>query len=204
MQQRYYDPIAGRFLSVDPVVTDAKTGSSFNRYVYGNNIPYKFKDPDGRFAIPLIPLAVDALIAWGTRTLFVASAAAVANIAANQSSSGTGNTGQAGNSGDKGTPLPGGLVGVQDGKSGPQGNRHNSGPLAPENGGTGDAGKDFGKLTGGKSGPAPEGSGYPKGTQVGENGVALRPEGKAGPRIDVPANGDKPHETLHYPKADPK
>jgi len=50
MQQRYYDPIAGRFLSVDPVTTDANTGSSFNRYVYGNNNPYKFKDPDGRFA----------------------------------------------------------------------------------------------------------------------------------------------------------
>jgi RHS repeat-associated protein len=50
MQQRYYDPVAGRFLSVDPVSTDAKTGDSFNRYVYGNNNPYKFKDPDGRFA----------------------------------------------------------------------------------------------------------------------------------------------------------
>jgi RHS repeat-associated protein len=50
MQQRYYDPLAGRFLSVDPVTTDAKTGDSFNRYVYGNNNPYKFKDPDGRFA----------------------------------------------------------------------------------------------------------------------------------------------------------
>ena len=50
MQQRYMDPIAGRFLSVDPVVTDAKTGDSFNRYVYGHNNPYKFKDPDGRFA----------------------------------------------------------------------------------------------------------------------------------------------------------
>ena len=50
MQQRYYDPLAGRFLSVDPVVTDGKTGSSFNRYVYGNNNPYKFKDPDGQFA----------------------------------------------------------------------------------------------------------------------------------------------------------
>jgi len=48
MQQRYYDPVAGRFLSVDPVTTDAKTGSSFNRYAYGNNNPYKFTDPDGR------------------------------------------------------------------------------------------------------------------------------------------------------------
>jgi RHS repeat-associated protein len=33
MQQRYYEPVAGRFLSVDPVATEAGTGSSFNRYV---------------------------------------------------------------------------------------------------------------------------------------------------------------------------
>jgi hypothetical protein len=61
MQQRYMDPIAGRFLSVDPVTTDAKTGSSFNRYVYGNNNPYKFKDPDGRFAETLWDIASLAL-----------------------------------------------------------------------------------------------------------------------------------------------
>jgi RHS repeat-associated protein len=48
MQQRYYDPIAGRFLSVDPVVTDASIGRRFNRYVYANNSPYKYVDPDGR------------------------------------------------------------------------------------------------------------------------------------------------------------
>jgi RHS repeat-associated protein len=47
MQQRYYDPIAGRFLSVDPVTTDAKTGGFFNRYVYGNNNPYRYIDPNG-------------------------------------------------------------------------------------------------------------------------------------------------------------
>lgn len=48
MQQRYYDPVAGRFLSIDPLLTDANTGSSFNRYDYANNNPYKFIDPDGR------------------------------------------------------------------------------------------------------------------------------------------------------------
>ncbi|MDP3614975.1 MAG: RHS repeat-associated core domain-containing protein, partial [Rubrivivax sp.] len=48
MQQRYYDPIAGRFLSVDPVVTDASSGSHFNRYVYAENNPHKYVDPDGR------------------------------------------------------------------------------------------------------------------------------------------------------------
>jgi len=51
MQQRYYDPVAGRFLSIDPVVRDANTGGSFNRYAYGNNNPYGHIDPDGRQAI---------------------------------------------------------------------------------------------------------------------------------------------------------
>jgi hypothetical protein len=35
-------------LSIDPVVTDANTGSSFNRYAYALNNPYKYVDPDGR------------------------------------------------------------------------------------------------------------------------------------------------------------
>jgi RHS repeat-associated protein len=48
IQQRYYDPVAGRFLSVDPVTTNAKDGSFFGRYHYANNNPFKFKDPDGR------------------------------------------------------------------------------------------------------------------------------------------------------------
>jgi RHS repeat-associated protein len=48
MQQRYYDPIAGRFLSVDPVTTDPRTGDHFNRYFYAENSPYVFIDPDGR------------------------------------------------------------------------------------------------------------------------------------------------------------
>ncbi|MCI4567113.1 RHS repeat-associated core domain-containing protein [Lysobacter sp. CFH 32150] len=48
MQQRYYDPGIGRFLSVDPVTADGNTGGNFNRYWYANNNPYRFKDPDGR------------------------------------------------------------------------------------------------------------------------------------------------------------
>ena len=50
MQQRYYDPVAGRMLSIDPVTTDANSGNSFNRYAYANNSPYKYIDPDGREA----------------------------------------------------------------------------------------------------------------------------------------------------------
>jgi len=60
-------------------------------------------------------------------------------------------------------------------------------------GGSGDAEEDFGKLTGGSGQNASE-----SGHQIGANGVRLRYTDK-GPRIDIPANGDKPHETLHYP-----
>ena len=47
MQQRYYDPEAGRFLSTDPVQADGG-GGSFNRYEYAKDDPYRFTDPDGR------------------------------------------------------------------------------------------------------------------------------------------------------------
>lgn len=47
MQQRYYDPEIGRFLSVDPVTPDGG-GGHFNRYQYANDNPYAFTDPDGR------------------------------------------------------------------------------------------------------------------------------------------------------------
>lgn len=47
MQQRYYDPQIGRFLSVDPVAA-RENGDNFNRYAYAANNPYRFTDPDGR------------------------------------------------------------------------------------------------------------------------------------------------------------
>ncbi len=52
MQQRYYDPGIGRFLSVDPVTAYSMPGVNFNRFWYANNNPYGFKDPDGRVALP--------------------------------------------------------------------------------------------------------------------------------------------------------
>ncbi|TYT26164.1 hypothetical protein FZO89_07765 [Luteimonas viscosa] len=50
MQQRYYDPSIGRFLSVDPVTASGHTGDNFNRYWYADDNPYRFTDPDGRQA----------------------------------------------------------------------------------------------------------------------------------------------------------
>ncbi|MCW0459360.1 hypothetical protein NB717_000428 [Xanthomonas sacchari] len=54
MQQRYYDQKVGIFLSVDPVVVDTVKTSNFNRYVYANNNPYRFNDPDGRASWDII------------------------------------------------------------------------------------------------------------------------------------------------------
>lgn len=48
MQQRYYDPGIGRFLSVDPVTALSNPVGMFNRYKYAANNPYRFIDPDGR------------------------------------------------------------------------------------------------------------------------------------------------------------
>jgi RHS repeat-associated protein len=48
MQQRYYDPVVGRFYSNDPVGFTSSNPMMFNRYAYANNNPYRFVDPDGR------------------------------------------------------------------------------------------------------------------------------------------------------------
>lgn len=53
MQQRYYDPVIGRFYSNDPVdmlghMQHGNPTMGFNRYAYANNNPYKYVDPDGQ------------------------------------------------------------------------------------------------------------------------------------------------------------
>jgi RHS repeat-associated protein len=48
MQARYYDPVVGRFLSIDPDVPKAANTFNFNRYEYVNNNPIMGVDPTGR------------------------------------------------------------------------------------------------------------------------------------------------------------
>ncbi|WP_252731643.1 RHS repeat-associated core domain-containing protein [Psychrosphaera sp. F3M07] len=61
MQARYYDPVIGRFYSNDPVgYTAANPVMSFNRYMYANNNPYKYTDPDGEF----IQFAIGAAVGF--------------------------------------------------------------------------------------------------------------------------------------------
>jgi RHS repeat-associated protein len=47
MGARYYDPMTGRFMGVDPQGFKEGNIHSFNRYAYGNNNPYKYIDLDG-------------------------------------------------------------------------------------------------------------------------------------------------------------
>jgi len=47
MLARHYDPVVGRFLSVDPVDPSPDTPASNNRYAYAWNSPYRYIDPNG-------------------------------------------------------------------------------------------------------------------------------------------------------------
>ena len=75
MQARYYDPVIGRFMSNDPVGYTAKNPvMSFNRYLYVNNNPYKYTDPDGKLLFMLfwgpsiVTASMDIVIGVGLYT----------------------------------------------------------------------------------------------------------------------------------------
>ncbi|HYG06227.1 MAG TPA: RHS repeat-associated core domain-containing protein [Stenotrophomonas sp.] len=78
MQQRYYDPGVGQFLSVDPVAPSAKTDTHFNRYRYANSSPQRFTDPDGRVAI--VTANKDGSINVNIPATFKGNAASAENI----------------------------------------------------------------------------------------------------------------------------
>jgi RHS repeat-associated protein len=212
---RYYSSSMGRFMSPDwsakeepvPYAT-MDDPQSLNLYSYVKNNPLSHVDKDGHCLEDACILEAGA----GVTILALASEIYLSQPenqrnAAAALSSATSSVGSSNSSGSNGaapatTPLPTGIVGTDPTPT--DGSRTKSGPLAPEHGGTGDAGKDFGTLTGGAGAPAAPEKRYPAGTLTGDNGIALRPaKGKSGPKIDIPANGSKPHEALHYPPPPP-
>ena len=54
---RYYNPMLGRFLSIDPVGIVPSNIHSPNRYAYANNNPLTYKDPRGQLPI-VIPIII--------------------------------------------------------------------------------------------------------------------------------------------------
>lgn len=70
-QQRYYDPVIGRFMSTDPTMPSAGDPRYFGRYQYGGNNPYKYTDPSGEFifaTIAVVSFAWSAYDAYQTVT----------------------------------------------------------------------------------------------------------------------------------------
>jgi len=59
MGARYYDPVLGRFLGVDPAEVDADNVNGFNRYAYGANNPYRYVDRDGHSPVDVVFLLYD-------------------------------------------------------------------------------------------------------------------------------------------------
>jgi len=51
-EARYYDPLVGRFISVDPWKGDIRDPQSLNKYSYVRNNPVKYVDPSGKVYIP--------------------------------------------------------------------------------------------------------------------------------------------------------
>ena len=66
MGARYYDPMLGRFMGVDPAPVEPGSVHGINRYAYANNNPYRYVDPDGNS-----PLDV-AFLVWDIGKLGVA------------------------------------------------------------------------------------------------------------------------------------
>ena len=56
---RYYDPVLGRFMGIDPAAVEPASVHGFNRYAYANNNPYRYVDPDGRSPLDVAFLVYD-------------------------------------------------------------------------------------------------------------------------------------------------
>jgi RHS repeat-associated protein len=79
MGARYYDPLIGRFMGVDPQAVNPADGHSINRYAYANNNPYKYVDPDGRAAQFIVRMEW-AAVTWAARELGAATLGSMIGI----------------------------------------------------------------------------------------------------------------------------
>ncbi len=59
MGDRWYSPDIGRFMSVDPEPLDINNHLTYGRYIYANNNPYRYIDPDGRSPVDIAFLMYD-------------------------------------------------------------------------------------------------------------------------------------------------
>ena len=72
MNGRMYDPILGRFISVDPYIQAPYNPQNFNRYAYCLNNPVKYTDPSGEIGVLaacLIAAGIDMAIDYGFQVI---------------------------------------------------------------------------------------------------------------------------------------
>jgi len=200
MQARYYDPDVGRFVSADPVGPKPGDIFSFNRQAYTNNNPINRIDPDGRVTCDknsctledktIAGRAIELIYVGGIitgRLLQNAIAGNQPNMQQTQDASGSdGNVPVA-------PALPTGIIGDS-----PRATSKNEGKAIGTSLPSDKFSDTVKKLTGGATG-TPDANGR----STSPNGVSVRTGGKDGPRIDVPANGAKPPEIIHFPKDTP-
>ena len=72
LNARLYNPHIGRFLSIDPVWNTSADVFGFNPYIYGNNNPCRYVDPDGKFAWLIANIFIDIVrnVADGNFNIF--------------------------------------------------------------------------------------------------------------------------------------
>jgi RHS repeat-associated protein len=202
MQARFYDPSIGRFISRDPIPLSAGDVFKTNRFVYANNNSYRYTDPDGRCPDACViegPVIIGGGVVYGVAAGLVAIGVCVEACGKIQrgiesAAVSTINTIKNLVQTNEAVPaLPGELVGDDPKATGKNGGTA-IGTSLP-GGKFADTVKD---LTGDSLG-APDS----KGRSVSPNGVSVRTGGKSGPRIDIPANGTKPPEIIHFPEDTP-
>ena len=69
MNARLYDPVIGRFFSLDPFVVDNTYSQDFNRYTYARNNPLIYIDPDGEWVHIVIGAVIGGVINLGVKAI---------------------------------------------------------------------------------------------------------------------------------------
>ncbi len=66
LRARFYDPSTGRFVSRDPFAGHLREPRSLHRYLYANNNPINYSDPNGMFSLPsvMVSMAISGTVSF--------------------------------------------------------------------------------------------------------------------------------------------